>query len=161
MNVLGCLGFYSCFIKNLHLDSQPFYDLIKDSTPFHWTHKHETLFQPINDRISEHTTLAVPATDYIFHLHVDSSNVGTGCNLIQQFPVGKRITSFNSRIFEKAEQKMPSLHRELRGIVSGLQTYEHYIIGSPFPTHLYCDHKPFFTCADEKDSYHIGSLSIK
>ena len=28
MKVLGCLGFYSCYIKNLHVDSQPFYDLI-------------------------------------------------------------------------------------------------------------------------------------
>ena len=36
-----CLGFYSCYIKNLHVDSQPFYDLIKDSTPIHWTEEHE------------------------------------------------------------------------------------------------------------------------
>ena len=28
MKILGCLGFYSCYIKNLHVDSQPFYDLI-------------------------------------------------------------------------------------------------------------------------------------
>ena len=35
MKVVGCLGFYNCYIKNLHVDSQPFYDLIKDSTPFH------------------------------------------------------------------------------------------------------------------------------
>ena len=35
MKVLGCLGFYSCYINNLHVDSQPFEDLIKDSTPFH------------------------------------------------------------------------------------------------------------------------------
>ena len=27
MKVFGCLGFYSCYIKNLHVDSQPFYDL--------------------------------------------------------------------------------------------------------------------------------------
>ena len=33
MKVLGCLGFYSCYIKNLHVESQPFYDLIKDSPP--------------------------------------------------------------------------------------------------------------------------------
>ena len=37
---------------------------------------------------------------------------------------------------------MSTFHRELRGIVSALQTYEHYIIGSPFPRYLYCDHKP-------------------
>ena len=124
------------------MDSQPFYDLIKDSTPFHWTHEHEKLFQSIKDRISEDTILAVPSTVYPFHIHVDSSNVGTGCILIQQFPEGKRIISFNSRIFDEAEQKMSTLHRELCGIVSALQTYEHYIIGSPFPIYLYCDHKP-------------------
>ena len=142
MKVLGCLGFYSCYIKNLHVDSQPFCDLIKDSTHFHWTHEHEKLFHSIKDRISEDTILAVPSTDYPFHIHVDSSNVGTGCILIQKFPEGKRIISFNSRIFDKAEQKMSTLHRELCGRVFALQTYEHYIIGFPFPIYLDCDHKP-------------------
>ena len=141
MKVLGCLGIYSCYMKNLHVDSQPIYDRIKDSTLFHWTHEHEKPFQSIKDRISEDTILAVPLIDYPFHIHVDSSNVGTGCILIQQFTEGKQIIS-NSMIFDKAEQKMSTLHRELCGIVSALQTYEHYIIGSPFPIYLYCDHKP-------------------
>ena len=114
------------------MDSQPIYDLVKDSTPFHWTHEHEKFFQSIKDRISEDTIHAVPSTDYPFHLHVDSSNVGTGCILIQQFAEGKRINSFNSRIFDKAGQKISTLHRELCGIVSALQTNDHYIIGSPF-----------------------------
>ena len=39
---------------------------------------------------------------------------------------------------------MSTPHRELCGIVSVSQTYEHYIIGSPFPLYLYCDHKPTF-----------------
>ena len=136
MKVLGCLGFYSCYIKILHVESKPFYDLIRDSTSFHWTDEQENIFQLIKDRINENTILAIPSTEYPFHIHVDSSNVGTGCILIQQFPEGKRIISFNSRIFDKAEQKMSTLHRELCGIVSGLQTYEHYIIGSPFPIYL-------------------------
>ena len=142
MKVLGCLGFYSCSIKNLYVNSQPFYDLIKDSTSFHCTKEHEKLFQAIKDRISEDTILAVTSTDYPFQIHVDSSNVGTGCVLIEQFPERKRIISFNSRVSDKAEQNMSTLHRELCGIVSALQTYEHYIIGSPFPFYLYCDHKP-------------------
>ena len=110
MKVLGCLGFYSCYIKNLHVDSQPFYDLIKDSTPFHWTEEHETLFNSIKERSHKDTVLAVPSTEYPFHIHVDSSNVGTGCIHIQQFPEGKRIISFNSRVIGKAEQKMSTLH---------------------------------------------------
>ena len=43
MKVLDCLRFYSCYIKNLHVDSQSFYDLIKDSTSLHWTDEHEKL----------------------------------------------------------------------------------------------------------------------
>ena len=124
------------------MDSKPFYDLIRDSTSFHWTEEHEMIFQMIKDRINEDTILVIPSTEYPFRIHVDSSDVGTGCILIQQFPEGKRVISFNSRIFDKAEQKMSTLHRELCGIVSALQTYEHYIIGSPFPIYLYCDHKP-------------------
>ena len=143
MKVLGCLGFYSCYIKNLHVDSQPFYDLVKDSTLFHWTQEYETLFNSIKDRIHKDTVLAVPSTDYPFHIQVDCSNVGTGCILIQQFPEGKKMISINSRVFDIAEQKMSTLHRELCGIVSALQTYEQYIIGSPFPIYLYRDHKPF------------------
>ena len=139
---LGALGFYSCYIKNLHVDSRPFYELTKKDTNFCWKQEHEDLFQEIKKRISEDTVLAVPSTKHPFHIHVDSSNVGTGCILIQQFPEGKRIISFNSRIFAKEEQKMSALLRELCGIVSALQTYEHYIIGSPFPIYLYCDHKP-------------------
>ena len=133
VKVLGGLGFYSCYMKNLHVDSQLFHDLIRDFTPFHWTHEHERLFQSIKDRISGDTIPAVPSSDYLFHIHMDSSNVGTSCILIQQFPEGKRIISFNSRNCYEAEQKMSTLHKELCGIVSTLQTYEHYIIGSPFP----------------------------
>ena len=56
---------------------------------------------------------AIPNTDYPFHIHADSSNVGTGCILIQAFPDGKKIVSANSRVFDKAEQKMSPQHREL------------------------------------------------
>ena len=137
MKVPGSLRFYSCYIRIFHADSQPFYDLIRDSTPFQWTHEHEKLFQSIKDRSSEDTILAVPSTDYPFHIQMVSSKVGTSC-----LPEVKRIISFNLRIFDEAEQKMSTLHRELCGIVSALQTYEHYIIGSPFPIYRYCDHKP-------------------
>ena len=108
MKVLGCLGFYNCHIKNLRVDSQPFYDLFKDSTPFHWTEEHEKLFTSFKERVHKDTVLAVPSTDYLFHSHVNFSKVGTGCILIQQFPEGKRIISFNSRVFDKAEQKISS-----------------------------------------------------
>ena len=142
MRVLGCLGFYSMYIKNLHVDSKPFYDLIKTETTFQWTDEHEKLFREIEDRISEDTVLAIPDTRYPFHVHVDASSIGVGSILVQEFPTGKRIVSFNSRVYTKDEQKMSTTARELCGLIFALQTYEHYIIGSPHPVYLYTDHKP-------------------
>ena len=83
MKVLGCLGFYSCYIKNLHVGSQPSCDWIEDSTPFHWTHEREKLFQSVKNRSSEDTIFSVPSADYPFYIHGVSSNVGTGCILIR------------------------------------------------------------------------------
>ena len=37
---------------------------------------------------------------------------------------------------------MSTLYRELCGIISALQAYEHFIIGSPHPIKNFCDHKP-------------------
>ena len=142
MRVLGCLGFYTMYIKNLHVDSKPFYDLIKTETTFQWTDEHEKLFREIKDSISEDTVLAIPDTRYPFHVHVDASSIGVGSILVQEFPTGKRIVSFNSRVYTKDEQKMSTTARELCGVISALQTYEHYIIGSPHPVYLCTDHKP-------------------
>ena len=93
-------------------------------------------------RISEYTILTILSTEYLFQFHVFSSTVGTGCLLIQQFPEGKPIISFNCPIFDEAEQKMSTFHSEMCGSVSVLQIYEHYIIGSHFPIYLYCEQKP-------------------
>ena len=142
MRVLGCLGFYGMYIKNLHVYCKPFYDLIRDDTVFEWKPEHEKLFCEIKNRLSSDTVLAIPNTKHPFHVHVDSSSIGTGSNLVQEFPEGKRIVSYNSRVFDKSEQKMSTTHRDLCGIVSALQTYEHYLLGSPHPIYIYCDHKP-------------------
>ena len=93
------------------MDSKPFHELVRDDVIFEWTEERKNLCQIFKDRISEETILAVPNHMYAFHIHVDSSSIGTGCILVQEFPNGKRIVSFNSRVFTKDEQKMSTLHR--------------------------------------------------
>ena len=159
--LLGCVGFYSCCMKSLRVDSHPFYDSNKDFTPFHWTEEHEKLFNSIKEKIHKDTVLAVPSTDYPIQIHVVSSNVGTGCILIQPFPEGKGIISFSFRVFDKAQQKLSTLHRELCGIVSTLQIYEHHIIGSPFPSISTVIMNQFLIYGDVKDIHHIVSSDIR
>ena len=142
MRVIGCLQFYSCYIRNLNVTAKPLFDLIAEGVNFKWTDQHEQIFQEIKNQLCEDTLLTFPDQRYPFHIHVDSSSVGTGYILIQEFPEGKKVVSYNSRIFDKQEQKETTTHRELCGIISALQAYEHYIIGSPHPIYVYCDHKP-------------------
>ena len=89
MKVLECLGLYSCFIKNLHVDSKAFYDLLRDSTSFHWADENEKIFRMLKDNQPRYNS-PIPSTQYSFHIHVDSSNVGTGCTLIQQSTIPRR-----------------------------------------------------------------------
>ena len=99
MKILRCFWFYSCYIRNLHVSRQPFYDVFKDSTLCHRTHEHDKLFQTIKDRISGDTFPAVSSTDYPIHIHMVSSNIESGLILIQQFPKEKRTISYNSSFF--------------------------------------------------------------
>ena len=102
-----------------------------------------------------------PSNDPPFHIHADSSNLGTGCVLIQDFPDRKRKISANARVFDKAEQKMSPQLRELCGIISLLQTYEFYVSGSPYPIYLYCDPDQFYFLVRPRFNCLIVSLSIK
>ena len=79
---------------------------------------------------------------YPFHIYVESTSIGTGCNFVQRFSYGKDIVCISSRVFTKDEKKMSTLHRELCGIISALQTYEHFSICSPEPIKIFCNHKP-------------------
>ena len=68
MKVLGCPGSYSCFIKNLHNDSQPFYDLIKDSTSFLSTEEHEKVLSSIRNEFTkvQFQQFLLPVARFIF-----------------------------------------------------------------------------------------------
>ena len=58
--------------------------------------------------------------------------------------------SYNSRLLKPQEQKLPTLDRELLGIVHALQINEFLIIGSPRPIHVFTDHKPLLDCFTKK-----------
>ena len=105
LGVLGVIRFYSTYIINLHVDAKRLYELANTENKFQWLPCHEAVFQKLKDRYCHDNANAIPNTDYPFHIHAESSSVGTGCILTQAFPDGNRIVSANSRVFVKAEQK--------------------------------------------------------
>ena len=65
---------------------QNLYDLTKDATVFKWLKEHKKIFTDLKQRFCHDISNAFPPNDYPFHIHADSSNLGTGCVLIQDFP---------------------------------------------------------------------------
>ena len=127
------MGFYSTYINNFHVDAKSLYELANSNEKFRWLPSHKEVFQKLKDKFYHDISNAIPNVNFPVHILADSSNVGTGCILIQDLPEGKRIVSAKLRVFDKAEQKMSTQHRELCGIISALQTYEFYFIASHFP----------------------------
>ena len=82
MRVLGCLGFYSMYIENLHVDCKPIYELTRTEAKFEWTTEHKRLFQNIKDLIDEDFILATPDTKHPFYGHVDASSIAVGSILV-------------------------------------------------------------------------------
>ena len=138
------MGFYSTYNVNLLADARCLYEMANINDKFHFNgyHAMKKFFKKLKEKFCHGISKAIPMVNYPFHTHADSSNVRTGCIVIKDFPGGKRIVSAISRVFGKAEQKMSFQHLELCGIISTLQTYESYIIGSPLPLYLFCDYRP-------------------
>ena len=55
---------------------------------------------------------------------------------------------------------MSTTARDLCGVISALQTYEHYIIGSPHPVYLDTDHKRLLYFGDVEENYLINFSAI-
>ena len=110
LSVLGAMGFYANYNINYHICAKPLYDLVKNESNFERLDSHQQILDKLKSKFARDISVNLK---YPFHIHADSSNLGT-CNiLIQQFPEGKWIVSANSRIFGKREQKISQQHREL------------------------------------------------
>ena len=61
-----------------------------------------------------------------------------------------KVISYKSGKLNPQEQKLHTLDRELLGILHAPQIYDFLIIGSPYPIHVFTDHKPLLHCFKKK-----------
>ena len=115
MSFIGALNFYTKFIKKLHINLKPFYDLLHENTPWKWTDEHERLFQKLKMSLTFETELTITNTKHPFFITVDASLFGLGAVLFQLNDQNKKmkVISYNSRILNPQDQFFSTLDREL------------------------------------------------
>ena len=66
MSFIGALNFYTKLIEKLHINLEPFYDLLHENTPWKWTDEHERLFQKLKKSLTSENELTKPNTKHPF-----------------------------------------------------------------------------------------------
>ena len=84
----------------------------------------------------------MPDPSKLFVIESDTSKVATGAVLRQKDGNGNwHPCSYISHSFNATQQNYKIYDRELLGIVRALETWRHYLQGSPHPVTIFSDHK--------------------
>ena len=129
---LGLAGYYRRFVKHYAARAGPLFDLLKDDTPFVWGEEQKKCFDEVIGSIASDALLPHPRFDLPFILDTDASDTGLGAVLSQVVDGRERPLAFASRRLQPAERKWAIREKEALGIIWGLETYRHFLLGSKF-----------------------------
>ncbi|TPX35623.1 hypothetical protein SeLEV6574_g08160 [Synchytrium endobioticum] len=126
----------------MSVTAKPLFDLTKKATKFTWTEEADEAFGKIKEIIAQDIVLMFPDPNKAFHLHFDSSDVGTGA-VLQQFDQNNRLRplEFFSQKFNQAELNYATPDKELFGLVLALKHWRPLLYGAKEEIQIYTDHK--------------------
>ena len=105
---LGLVGYYRVYIKGFALDAAILQDLLKQTSTWHWTEKHEESFQRLRESLKGVPTLAYP-------IEVDLSKPDMHPFIIQTDASKKAVAYCLSQVgFDGREQLLACAGRKLR-----------------------------------------------
>ena len=139
---LGFVNLYRRFIYHYADIARPL-DLIKQgNSPWNWTSECDQAFKKLKEAFTHQPVLLMPDKTKPFILETDASKVASGAVLRQYDDNGDlHPCGYLSKAFTPIEQRYQIYDRELLAIVRALQTWRHYLLGSPHEVTLWCDHK--------------------
>ena len=139
---LGFANFYRKFIAGYSNVARPLSDLTKKDVPSMWSSECQHAFNSLKHSFISAPILQMPDKDKPFILAVDASLYATGGVLMQKDSNGDlHPCSYLSQSLSLAEHNYQIYDRELLAIIRALDTWHHYLQGSPFPIVVHTNHK--------------------
>lgn len=139
---LGFANFYRRFIPSFSKTAYPLTSLTKKDVPFVWTDDTARAFEQLKIALQEAPTLQAPDPSLPFTVQSDASDFALGAVLLQPDDAkALHPVAFYSRQLLPAERNYTTHDKELLAIVASFEHWRHYLVGSPFPVDVYCDHK--------------------
>ena len=119
-------------MKDFARIAKPLHRLTEKSYPFHWTNECASAFGELRQRLVSAPVLAFPDFRQPFILDTDASDVGMGAVLSQVLDGQERVIAYASRTLSKPERRYCVTRRELLAVVTFVQHFRPYLLGSRF-----------------------------
>ena len=136
----GFCNFYRRFVKDYSKIVRPLTQLTRKAE-WTWGPEQENAFNTLKNVISTEPVLALPQDNCPFRVEADSSNFAIGAVLSQKVDNKWRPVAFMSKALQEAERNYKIYDKELLAIVTALEEWHHYLLGTSEPFEIWSDHQ--------------------
>jgi len=139
---LGFGNFYRKFIGYYADIAWPLNDLTNKDLVWNWTDACQEAFEKLKEEFQKAPVLLMPNSMKPFIIKSDASKLTTRAVIQQKDMNGNyHPCGYISHSFDITQWNYEIYNWELMGIVCALETWRHYLQGSPFPTVILSNHK--------------------
>ena len=125
---IGMCAYYRRFIEKFSFIARPLHDLTKKNVKYVWTNKENESFENLKTKLISQPVLILPDLSKPFEVQCDACGHCLGAVLLQE---GHAI-AYESRRLNDQEKNLGIYEKELLAILHALDTWKHYLLGTPF-----------------------------
>jgi RNase H-like domain found in reverse transcriptase len=145
---LGFTGYYQYFIKDYSKIACPLLDLMKKTTPWHWTAAQQGAFKDFCDKMCRKPVLQQLDFAKPFFVHTDASANGVGAILLQEGEPNPskpqklwlHPVAYYSATFTPTEKNYDIYEQELLAALKAFRHWRPYLAWMKEPFTLVTDH---------------------
>lgn len=148
-SLLGFINYYGKFVKNLSLNLNPLFQLLKKDVHWNWTNECDKAWEYVKKELVSSRVLVHYNPEMPLTLACDSSAYGVGAVISHIFPNGdSKPIAYASRTLSKSEINYSQIDKEALAIIFGIRKFHQFLYGRPFK--LLTDHKPLVSIFGSK-----------
>ncbi|VDC04529.1 unnamed protein product [Peniophora sp. CBMAI 1063] len=125
---IGLCNFYCRFIQDFSKIARLLHDLTKKDAPWHWGSAQQQAFDALKDKIM---------------VEADASDYAVGAVLSQLQDGTWHPIAFLSKTLNAAERNYEIYDKEMLAIMTALEEWRHYLLGTAEPFDIWTDHQNF------------------
>jgi hypothetical protein len=133
-------NYYCCFINDFSKIPQPLHNLTRKDVPFQWGDEQQQAFDELERLICLKPVLVMPEHRAPYRIEADASNHALGGVLSQYQDNHWHPVAFYSRSLNEHECNYKIHNKELLAIMSCLEEWCQYFIGTADPFEVWTDH---------------------